>query len=100
MQNWLTGIDLGGTKTEVILLDDQSNEHFHKRVATPRRRLPGHPAHHPRPGTTSRSHRRSRAKPPHRIRCLSGTGLSLTHKLRTGQQLPARLPGAAWLANT
>lgn len=35
MQNWLTGIDLGGTKTEVILLDNQSNEHFRKRVATP-----------------------------------------------------------------
>ncbi len=35
MQNWLIGIDLGGTKTEVILLDDQSNEHFRKRVATP-----------------------------------------------------------------
>ena len=35
MQNWLTGIDLGGTKTEVILLDDQSNEHFRKRVPTP-----------------------------------------------------------------
>lgn len=35
MQNWLIGIDLGGTKTEVILLDDQSNEHYRKRVATP-----------------------------------------------------------------
>ena len=35
MQNWLTGIGLGGTKTEVILLDNQSNEHFRKRVPTP-----------------------------------------------------------------
>lgn len=35
MQNWLIGIDLGGTKSEVILLDDQSNEHFRKRVDTP-----------------------------------------------------------------
>jgi len=35
MQNWLTGIDLGGTKTEVILLDNQSNEHYRKRVPTP-----------------------------------------------------------------
>lgn len=32
---WLIGIDLGGTKTEVILLDRHSNEHFRKRVATP-----------------------------------------------------------------
>lgn len=35
MENWLIGIDLGGTKTEVILLDDQSNEQYRKRVATP-----------------------------------------------------------------
>lgn len=33
--NWLIGIDLGGTKTEAILLDHHSNEHFRKRVATP-----------------------------------------------------------------
>lgn len=32
---WLVGIDLGGTKTEVILMDRQSNEHFRKRVPTP-----------------------------------------------------------------
>ncbi|QBM17448.1 fructokinase [Marinobacter sp. JH2] len=34
---WLMGIDLGGTKTEVILMDRQSNEHFRKRVPTPAR---------------------------------------------------------------
>jgi len=33
--DWLVGIDLGGTKTEVILMDRQSNEHFRTRVATP-----------------------------------------------------------------
>lgn len=39
--DWLIGIDLGGTKTEVILMDRQggqnfrSNEHFRKRVPTP-----------------------------------------------------------------
>ncbi|WP_323754554.1 ROK family protein [Marinobacter sp.] len=33
--NWLVGIDLGGTKTEVILIDRESNERFRKRVATP-----------------------------------------------------------------
>lgn len=33
--NWLIGIDLGGTKTEVILMDRQSNEHFRRRVPTP-----------------------------------------------------------------
>ncbi|WP_323752870.1 ROK family protein [Marinobacter sp.] len=33
--DWLVGIDLGGTKTEVILIDRQSNEHFRKRVSTP-----------------------------------------------------------------
>lgn len=31
---WLIGIDLGGTKTEVILMDRQRQEHFRKRVAT------------------------------------------------------------------
>ncbi len=34
--DWLIGIDLGGTKTEVILLDSDSTEHFRKRVPTPR----------------------------------------------------------------
>jgi fructokinase len=34
-KNWLVGIDLGGTKTEVILMDRQSNEYFRKRVPTP-----------------------------------------------------------------
>ncbi len=34
--DWLVGIDLGGTKTEVILLDSDSTEHFRKRVPTPR----------------------------------------------------------------
>ncbi|WP_027966347.1 ROK family protein [Halomonas halocynthiae] len=33
--DWLIGIDLGGTKTEVILLDRHSKEHFRKRVITP-----------------------------------------------------------------
>ncbi|KKN61268.1 hypothetical protein LCGC14_0523480 [marine sediment metagenome] len=33
--DWLIGIDLGGTKTEVILMDRQSNERFRKRVPTP-----------------------------------------------------------------
>ncbi|RMJ05927.1 Fructokinase [Marinobacter litoralis] len=33
--DWLIGIDLGGTKTEVILMDRQSNEHFRQRVPTP-----------------------------------------------------------------
>jgi fructokinase len=33
--DWLVGVDLGGTKTEVILMDRQSNEHFRKRVSTP-----------------------------------------------------------------
>ncbi|MBW4933636.1 ROK family protein [Marinobacter sp. F4206] len=33
--NWLVGVDLGGTKTEVILMDRQSTEHFRKRVPTP-----------------------------------------------------------------
>ncbi|MDP4546660.1 ROK family protein [Marinobacter sp. MDS2] len=34
---WLIGIDLGGTKTEVILMDRQSKEHFRQRVPTPAR---------------------------------------------------------------
>ncbi|MBL1273632.1 MAG: ROK family protein [Oceanospirillales bacterium] len=34
-KDWLIGIDLGGTKTEVILMDRQSNEHFRRRVSTP-----------------------------------------------------------------
>ena len=33
--NWLVGVDLGGTKTEVILMDRQSTEYFRKRVTTP-----------------------------------------------------------------
>lgn len=33
--DWLIGIDLGGTKTEVILLDRNSNEHFRLRQPTP-----------------------------------------------------------------
>ena len=33
--DWLVGIDLGGTKIEVILMDRHSNEHFRRRVATP-----------------------------------------------------------------
>ncbi|NWO04314.1 MAG: ROK family protein [Alteromonadaceae bacterium] len=32
---WLIGIDLGGTKTEVILLDQSSRERFRLRVPTP-----------------------------------------------------------------
>lgn len=32
----MTGIDLGGTKTEVIVLDDAGQEHFRHRVATPK----------------------------------------------------------------
>ena len=32
--NWLIGIDLGGTKTEVILIDRHSQEHFRQRVPT------------------------------------------------------------------
>ena len=32
--NWLIGIDLGGTKTEVILMDRQSQEHYRQRVPT------------------------------------------------------------------
>ena len=35
LSDWLIGIDLGGTKTEVILMDRQSNEHFRQRVPTP-----------------------------------------------------------------
>ncbi|WP_372965622.1 ROK family protein [Marinobacter sp.] len=33
--DWLIGIDLGGTKTEVILMDRQSREYFRRRVPTP-----------------------------------------------------------------
>ncbi|WP_449285127.1 ROK family protein [Marinobacter sp. PE14] len=33
--NWLVGVDLGGTKTEVILMDRQSTEHFRTRLTTP-----------------------------------------------------------------
>ena len=33
--NWFVGVDLGGTKTEVILMDRQSTEHFRARLATP-----------------------------------------------------------------
>ena len=32
--DWLIGIDLGGTKTEVILMDRQSREHFRQRMPT------------------------------------------------------------------
>ncbi|KXS47140.1 MAG: fructokinase [Marinobacter sp. T13-3] len=34
--SWMIGVDLGGTKTEVILLDKDSHAHFRKRVPTPR----------------------------------------------------------------
>lgn len=33
--HWLIGIDLGGSKTEVILLDTDSKEHFRQRLPTP-----------------------------------------------------------------
>ncbi|MDI9245834.1 ROK family protein [Marinobacter sp. CHS3-4] len=33
--NWFIGVDLGGTKIEVILLDRQSTEHFRARRPTP-----------------------------------------------------------------
>lgn len=33
--DWLIGVDLGGTKTEVILLDRHSREHFRMRSLTP-----------------------------------------------------------------
>lgn len=33
--NWQLGVDLGGTKTEVLLMDSASRELFRKRVATP-----------------------------------------------------------------
>lgn len=33
--SWMIGVDLGGTKTEVILLDRQSREHFREREPTP-----------------------------------------------------------------
>jgi fructokinase len=32
---WALGIDLGGTKTEVIALDAQGQEHWRRRIATP-----------------------------------------------------------------
>lgn len=38
---WLIGVDLGGSKTEVILLDRHSNEHFRQRLPTPRNDYPG-----------------------------------------------------------
>ncbi|MCK7543149.1 ROK family protein [Marinobacter bryozoorum] len=34
--DWLIGVDLGGTKTEVILLDSASREHFRMRQPTPK----------------------------------------------------------------
>jgi len=34
--SWMIGVDLGGTKTEVILLDKDSKAHFRKRLPTPR----------------------------------------------------------------
>ncbi len=34
-EDWLIGVDLGGTKTEVILLDRDSREHFRLRRPTP-----------------------------------------------------------------
>lgn len=39
--DWLIGVDLGGTKTEVILLDSGSREHFRMRLPTPRGDYPG-----------------------------------------------------------
>lgn len=32
---WQIGVDLGGTKTEVILMDSASREHFRMRLPTP-----------------------------------------------------------------
>ncbi|SFR43582.1 N-acetylglucosamine kinase [Marinobacter daqiaonensis] len=40
-QEWLIGIDLGGTKTEVVLLDRDSREHFRERRPTPAGNYPG-----------------------------------------------------------
>lgn len=34
-RSWMIGVDLGGTKTEVILMDRQSREHFRARKDTP-----------------------------------------------------------------
>lgn len=34
-EQWMIGVDLGGTKTEVILLDEDSVEHFRSRLPTP-----------------------------------------------------------------
>ncbi|SFM25333.1 ROK family protein [Marinobacter zhejiangensis] len=36
LQRWMIGVDLGGTKTEVILLDRQSEEHYRARTDTPK----------------------------------------------------------------
>lgn len=36
MSDWRIGVDLGGTKTEVVLLSGDSQERFRTRVATPR----------------------------------------------------------------
>lgn len=36
MTEWRIGVDLGGTKTEVVLLRGDSQEHFRTRVATPK----------------------------------------------------------------
>jgi fructokinase len=37
----LLGVDLGGTKTEAIVLDDDGTEHFRRRLATPAARYEG-----------------------------------------------------------
>lgn len=34
-RSWMIGVDLGGTKTEVVLMDQQSHEHFRARTNTP-----------------------------------------------------------------
>lgn len=39
--DWLIGVDLGGSKTEVVLLDRHSNEHFRLRRPTPSQDYPG-----------------------------------------------------------
>jgi fructokinase len=38
---WMIGVDLGGTKTEMVLLDPDSNEHFRLRRPTPCHDYPG-----------------------------------------------------------
>ncbi|MCC4269399.1 ROK family protein [Marinobacter nauticus] len=149
--NWLIGIDLGGTKTEVILMDRQSQEHYRQRVPTSvgnyqatlqtilalvqkaeahagttgipvgigipgsvsgktgciknanstwlngqlltgPNGVAGEWCHNPLP-CTPEADLQQRSCFCGRYGCnetfLSGTGLSLTHKLRTGQQLPA-----------